>query len=376
MKKRNLTIFFSLLLCAAFLFAACAPAAKTPEVSSTQNQGQQSTVPSESPKDVPIQAGPFGDFSANDLDGKQVTQEIFSNAKLTMVNVWATYCGPCLKEMPELGEINSEYASKGFQVVGIVSDSLDSSGNPVQQQVDLAKEVVQKTGANYTSIIPTAPSLLSVVQSIRGVPFTVFVDAQGNQVGEAYYGARSKDAWMEIIDGLLAGMPEQSSTSNAASTQAASLNAKGQAVDPPDLYMFETTGLDGNTYTDQVLNNGTVLTLAVVWNPAWEGSAEALKKVSSYLSGNTSVNVIGFVMGAEENKQVADDVVGASGTDFPQLLPTDGFSEYILGEKPVVLAIAPWGQIMSNPIPYDASAENWDSWFNSALTDATSGCCG
>ena len=44
-------------------------------------------------------------FEARDLEGNTVSSQLFSETKLTMVNVWATYCNPCLREMPGLGEL-------------------------------------------------------------------------------------------------------------------------------------------------------------------------------------------------------------------------------------------------------------------------------
>ena len=71
----------------------------------------------------------FGTFSAKDLDGNEVTQEIFASNKLTMVNIWATFCGPCINEMPDLGELAAEYADKGVGIVGIPLDVTDEKGN-------------------------------------------------------------------------------------------------------------------------------------------------------------------------------------------------------------------------------------------------------
>ncbi len=59
------------------------------------------------------------EFSGVDMDGNEVSEEIFSKSKLTMVNVWATYCNPCLSEMPGLGELAKAYSPEEFQVIGI-----------------------------------------------------------------------------------------------------------------------------------------------------------------------------------------------------------------------------------------------------------------
>ncbi len=43
----------------------------------------------------------FGEFTTEDSDGDEVTQEVFSGYKLTMVNIWATFCSPCLRAIPQ-----------------------------------------------------------------------------------------------------------------------------------------------------------------------------------------------------------------------------------------------------------------------------------
>ena len=45
-------------------------------------------------------------FSAKDIDGKNVSEKVFADSKITMVNVWGTFCGPCIREMPDLGVLN------------------------------------------------------------------------------------------------------------------------------------------------------------------------------------------------------------------------------------------------------------------------------
>ena len=41
-------------------------------------------------------------FESQDLDGNKITSDIFSNNIITMINIWGTFCGPCIREMPEL----------------------------------------------------------------------------------------------------------------------------------------------------------------------------------------------------------------------------------------------------------------------------------
>ena len=149
-------------------------------------------------------AGSFSSFRASTLEGAPVDERLFSDYKLTMINVWATFCGPCLNEMPELGELSKNYASKGVQIVGVVIDAAESDGSISQSQVELARQLVERTGASYTHLLPSADLLSAGLSGVSSVPTTFFVDAKGNLVGESYVGARSADEWQGIIDGLLA----------------------------------------------------------------------------------------------------------------------------------------------------------------------------
>lgn len=146
--------------------------------------------------------GIMGSFNATDIDGNAVDQSIFADYKLTMVNVWATFCGPCLREMPDLGELAAEYKDKGVRIVGLVSDTLDRNGENDQSQVDYAKEIISDTGADYLHILPST-DLFGLLGQISSVPTTFFVDSEGRQVGSAYMGAREKDDWITIIDSTL-----------------------------------------------------------------------------------------------------------------------------------------------------------------------------
>lgn len=151
----------------------------------------------------------FRSFSLTDLDGEPVTQDIFRDSDLTLVNIWATFCNPCLQEMPDLGKLNREYqdAGKHFQVVGLVMDAVSVSpdGKKFDKDEDMiakAKELVAQTGADYTHIVPEGDFAYSLVMSgeAQSVPTSVFVDSEGNIVGRTVIGARSADNWKAIID--------------------------------------------------------------------------------------------------------------------------------------------------------------------------------
>ena len=177
------------------LLGACAPAEDSSAAapSAGQDAGQQTDV----------QAGVLSAFSTTDLDGNPADQSILADYDLTMVNVWATYCGPCISEMPDLGALAAEYADKGVQIVGLVSDAMNADGSISDSQVETAKQIVAETGADYTHLLPSA-DLYGVLGQIYAVPTTFFVDSEGVQVGQAVMAAQSKEKWAETIDSMLA----------------------------------------------------------------------------------------------------------------------------------------------------------------------------
>lgn len=150
-----------------------------------------------------VGAGILGAFEAVDMDGNAVDESIFSDFKLTMINVWATFCGPCIDEMPGLGELHRTYADKGVQVVGIVIDVTDSKGNVLPELRDTARDIIELTGADYRHILPSADLNSALLNGVAAVPTTIFVDEKGSQVGETFVGSMDSAEWAAIIDALL-----------------------------------------------------------------------------------------------------------------------------------------------------------------------------
>lgn len=196
------TILIAVLLSLLLLMAGCKaiPTPATTQPPAETDAVQDTSAPAE--KTVPERI-PFGDFTAQDIDGAEFTQEMFADYDLTMINIWATFCGPCLNEMPDLGELSAEYADQGLQIVGIIVDVMDRTGNISASQVELAKEIVSQTGANYTHLLPSTDLIKIKLSQVTAVPETVFVDKNGDIVGKSISGSRSKTDWEAIIGAYL-----------------------------------------------------------------------------------------------------------------------------------------------------------------------------
>lgn len=143
-------------------------------------------------------------FTTTDLDGNAIDSSLFAPYELTMINVWATYCQPCLVEMPDLGKLSEDFKDKGVQIVGLVSDAMNYDGSLSSEQIDFAKEIVEKTQANYPHIVPSNDLINILLWQIDSVPTTLFVNSKGDLVDYVYIGSTDYDTWAARIDSALA----------------------------------------------------------------------------------------------------------------------------------------------------------------------------
>ncbi len=82
-------------------------------------------------------------------------------------------------------------------------DAVNRKGLPDSKQMDAAKKIVKQTGADYIHIVPDSILLNGILQNVFAVPTTIFVDKNGNQVGETYTGSRSLADWQKIVYSLI-----------------------------------------------------------------------------------------------------------------------------------------------------------------------------
>ncbi len=147
----------------------------------------------------------FQDFETTDLDGNVVDETILSDYKMTVINCWGTFCGPCIAEMPDLYELSQEYEAKGVQIIGLCTDITDRKANVDQSVLEDAKSIVSSTGAAYTHLIPSPEIVQSCTSNLVAVPTTIFVDAEGNVISYTM-GSVDIDSWRQIIDEQLAAV--------------------------------------------------------------------------------------------------------------------------------------------------------------------------
>ncbi len=126
------------------------------------------------------QGGPAADFSLPDLNGQQVRLSALQG-KVVLLDFWATWCDPCMKELPELVRLQREMGDKGVVVVAV---SLDKERQG-------ALETVQRLGLQQLTVVLDPEGKVAEQYSPPRMPTSYVVDRQGlvRFVNEGFEGA-------------------------------------------------------------------------------------------------------------------------------------------------------------------------------------------
>ena len=142
----------------------------------TQTDPIESTLPSEDTSPTETTEAPdysAPDFTVEDREGNKVKLSDFEG-KPTILNFWASWCGPCKMEMPDFEEAYLEYGDRiNFVLVNLTDGS--------QETVESAAAYVDGQGYTFPIYFDTELSA-AMAYGVSGVPVTYFIDAEGNLV--------------------------------------------------------------------------------------------------------------------------------------------------------------------------------------------------
>ena len=147
---------------------------------------------------VPPAIGSVASFETADVNGNKVSSaDLFAKNKVTLVNIWRTWCGPCVEEMPDFDEILKKYAGKG---VGVVTYCADADNDEL---IALAKNIT--SGYGFDTLVYSES--INSAFPWHCTPMTYFVDSEGKILGYPLEG-KQVEKYSEILDAALKGDAE------------------------------------------------------------------------------------------------------------------------------------------------------------------------
>jgi peroxiredoxin len=125
-----------------------------------------------------LQAAP--DFTLKDVNGKNVKLSDFKG-KIVILNFWATWCGPCRKEIPDFIQLQKEYGKEGLQFIGIALD---------QEGMERVRPFAEKYNISYPILIGNN-DIADKYGGMNAIPVTFLIDRKG-MIRNHYIGMRQK----------------------------------------------------------------------------------------------------------------------------------------------------------------------------------------
>lgn len=150
--------------------------------------------PTSTPKPTPEpDIKPFSTKAIN--NSNTYDNSMFGKAKVTMINIWATTCGPCIQELPHIQQLANAYSSRGVNIVTVLGDS-EQSGT-----IQLALNIIGGISGFNLPVLRNNASFKAQFPA-GAYPTTYFIDQNGN-ILKVVTTSNSYDGWCKILDGLL-----------------------------------------------------------------------------------------------------------------------------------------------------------------------------
>jgi len=117
--------------------------------------------------------------------------------KVVVLDLWATWCGPCRMEIPSFIKLQEKYKAQGLEIVGVSLDPITRGGN-----AEMVGKFAQDNNINYTIWLVNNPSALANYPAGQGIP-TTYVIGRDGRIVKQYVGVQPENVFESDIKSLL-----------------------------------------------------------------------------------------------------------------------------------------------------------------------------
>lgn len=134
----------------------------------------------------------FVDFEMQTPDGKSVKlSDYVGKGKVVLVDFWASWCGPCRREMPNLVEAYAKFKGKNFEIVGVSLDQDDAAW----------KDAIKKLNMTWPQMsdLKFWQSEGAQLYAVNSIPHTVLIDGEGTIIARGLHGEELQAKIAEVV---------------------------------------------------------------------------------------------------------------------------------------------------------------------------------
>lgn len=136
-------------------------------------------------------------FTLKDIDGNEISSDIFGDDDMTIISIWQSTWGPCIIELDALKVIYDEYKDQGVNVLGIVVDDVETYGD------EGVRDVIETLGLEFPNIVADYDYMLELINFVRATPTAIVVDKNGEFILPPMVGSDGKEGDIERFKSII-----------------------------------------------------------------------------------------------------------------------------------------------------------------------------